>query len=121
MCRPGGVTVCTKEGFLMKKWIGLSLLATSLTIVSAAPAPPAVAELKAPAAPGSEAPNISIAPDGRVFLSWLEPGAGKAYSLKFSVREKQGWSGPQTIATGSNWFVSGADFPTIAFMADGTM
>jgi len=103
----------------MKKWMGLGLLlVTSLTIVSAAPP---VLEVKSPAAPGSEAPNISVAPDGRVFLSWLEPGSGKAYSLKFSTREKQGWSIPQTIATGSNWFVSGADYPTIAFMADGTM
>jgi hypothetical protein len=102
----------------MKKWIGLTLLATSLAAVWAAPA---VVELKSPAALGSEAPNVSVAPDGRVFLSWLEPGAGKAYSLKYSVREGQGWSAPKTIATGTNWFVSGADFPTIAFMADGTM
>jgi len=102
----------------MKKWIGLVLLCASLAIVSAAPS---VVELKSPAAPGSEAPNVSVAPNGQVFLSWLEPGSGKAYSLKFSTREKQGWSVPQTIATGSNWFVSGADYPTIAFMADGTM
>jgi len=102
----------------MKKWLVLGLIVASIAMVSAAPS---VVEIKSPAAPGSEAPNISIAPDGRVFLSWLEPGTGKAYSLKFSVREKQGWSAPQTIATGSNWFVSGADFPTIAFMKDGTI
>jgi hypothetical protein len=102
----------------MKKWLAMGLMAISLAVVSAAPA---VVELKSPSAPGSEAPNISVSPDARVFLSWLEPGTGKAYSLKFSVREKQGWSAPQTIATGSNWFVSGADYPTIAFLADGTM
>jgi hypothetical protein len=105
----------------MKKWIGLGLLVTSLAIVFAAPAAPSVVELKSPAAPGSEAPNVSVAPDGRTFLSWLEPGAGKAYSLKFSLRQGQGWSTPQTIASGANWFVSGVDYPTIAFMADGTM
>ena len=72
----------------MKKWIGLALLAICVAVI---PAAPAVVELKSPAAPGSEAPNISVGPDGRVFLSWLEPGTGKAYSLKYSVREGQGW------------------------------
>jgi hypothetical protein len=102
----------------MSKWIGLSLLLASMAI---APPAPSVTELKTPAAMGSEAPNLSVAPDGRVFLSWLEPAGPKTYALKFSVRDKQGWSAPQTIASGPNWFVSGADFPSIAFMADGTM
>jgi hypothetical protein len=102
----------------MLKWIGLGLL---LVITAMSPAPPSVTELKSPAAAGSEAPNISVAPDGRVLLSWLEPAGPKIYALKFSVRDKQGWSAPQTITSGQNWFVSGADFPTIAFMADGTM
>ena len=102
----------------MLKWIGLGLL---LVITAMSPAPPSVTELKSPAAAGSEAPNISVAPDGRVLMSWLEPAGPKIYALKFSVRDKQGWSAPQTITSGQNWFVSGADFPTIAFMADGTM
>ena len=102
----------------MLKWIGLGLL---LVVTAMSPAPPSVTELKSPAAAGSEAPNISVAPDGRVLLSWLEPAGPKIYALKFSVRDKQGWSAPQTITSGQNWFVSGADFPTIAFMADGTM
>src|SRR5678815_3350176 len=102
----------------MLKWIGLGLL---LVVTAMSPAPPSVTELKSPAAAGSEAPNISVAPDGRVLLSWLEPAGPKTYALKFSVRDKQGWSAPQTITSGQNWFVSGADFPTIAFMADGTM
>src|SRR4030095_8556753 len=106
------------ERISMSKWIGLSLLLVSMAIVLPAPS---VTELKSPAATGSEAPNISVAPDGRVFLSWLEPMGPKDYALKFSIRDKQAWSAPQTIASGPNWFVSGADFPTLAFMADGTM
>ena len=102
----------------MSKWIALSLLLLSVAIASPAPS---VTELKSPAATGSETPNISVAPDGRVFLSWLEPAGPKNYALKFSLREKQAWSAPQTIASGPNWFVSGADFPSIAFMPDGTM
>jgi len=102
----------------MSKWIGLTLILATLVF---RPFAPTITELKSPAAPGSEAPNISVAPDGRVILSWLEPAGPKDYALKFSVRDKQGWSTPQTIASGPNWFVSGADFPSIAFMPDGTM
>lgn len=102
----------------MKKLVLAFLIAATVAIVLAAPS---VTELKAPAAAGGEAPNLAVAPDGRVFLSWLEPISAKAYALKFSVREKAGWSAPQTIASGPNWFVSGADYPTIAFLPDGTM
>lgn len=103
----------------MTKWVGLSLILASLAVV---PAAPSVTEIKSPAAPGSEAPNLSVAPDGRILLSWLEPtSVPKTYALRFSMREKQGWSAPQTITSGANWFVSGADYPTVAFMSDGTM
>lgn len=103
----------------MTKWIGLSLILASLAV---APAAPSVTELQSPAAPGSEAPNLSVSPDGRVLLSWLEPTSSpKTYALRFSIQEKQGWSAPRTITSGANWFVSGADYPTVAFMSDGTM
>jgi hypothetical protein len=102
----------------MKKSVLTLLIAASVAIVMTAPS---VTELKSPSAAGSEAPNIAIAPDGRVFLSWLEPVSAKAHALKFSIRDKQAWSAPQTIASGPNWFVSGADYPTIAFLPDGTM
>ena len=102
----------------MTKWIGPILILASLAIVLAAPS---VTEIPSPAAPGSEAPNLSVAPDGRILLSWLEPVSPKGYALRFSMREKQAWSAPRTITSGTDWFVSGADFPSVAFMADGTM
>jgi hypothetical protein len=102
----------------MSKWILLGLI---LVGFAAAPAPLSVTEIQSPAAAGSEAPNLSVAADGRVLLSWLEPAAGKTYALRFSMREKQAWSAPRTITSGKDWFVSGADYPTVAFMADGTM
>jgi len=37
----------------------------------------AVRQLEAPAAAGSGEPNLAVAPDGRVLLSWIEP-AGEA-------------------------------------------
>lgn len=99
------------------KWIALFTVAASL---AAAPAP-SVTELKSPAGPGSEEGNVAVAPDGRVFFSWLEPAPPNGYVLRFSVRGPQGWSAPQNIARGTNWFVSAADFPSMSVMADGTL
>jgi hypothetical protein len=77
--------------------------------------------IPAPAAPGSGEPNLSVAPDGRVYLSWIEPGADSTHALRFSVLEGGGWSAPRTIAQGRDWFVNWADFPSLAPLPDGRM
>jgi len=96
------------------------LLALVLVSLAAAPAP-AVSDLNSLSAPESEGPNLATGPDGKVYLSWLEPAQPKGYALKFSVRGPQGWSAAKTIATGTNWFVSAVDFPSLAVMSDGTL
>jgi hypothetical protein len=101
----------------MTKWITLFALFAGL---AAAPAP-SVTELQSPAAAGSGEPNLAVAPDGRVFMSWLEPAAPKGHVLRFSVRGPQGWSAPKTIARGTNWFANPADFPSMAVLSDGTL
>jgi len=101
------------------RWIGWSVIVAASIVAFAAA--PAVTEFQSPAAAGSEAPNLSVAPDGRVLLSWLEPTSPKGYALRFSFHDKQRWSAPRTNTSATNWFVSGADYPTVAFMADGTM
>ena len=101
----------------MNKWIALVIV---LATLAAAPAP-SVTDLKSPASPGSEEPNLAVGPDGRVYLSWLEPVSPKGYALRFSVRGPQGWSAPKTVARGTNWFVSPADFPSLSVMSGGTL
>jgi hypothetical protein len=88
---------------------------------SAVPLPPAVADLKSPAGSGSAEPNLAVAPDGRVFMSWIEPAQGKGNVLYFSVLQTDTWSAPKVIARGSNWFVNPADFPSVVVMPDGTL
>jgi hypothetical protein len=96
----------------------LSLALFSLFVFSA---PVSVTDFAAPAAPGSEGPNLVAGSDGRVYLSWLEPFEPAGYSLRFSVRGQQGWSQPKTIARGTNWFVSSVDFPSLVVLSDGTL
>src|SRR5262245_42778027 len=100
----------------MRKFIAI---VAALIAIGAAPGP-SVTELKLPAPHDSMGQNMVAGPDGRAYLSWLEP-AGKAFTLRFSVRGPQGWSAPKTIATGTNWFVSDVDFPAVAVLSDGTL
>ncbi len=81
-----------------------------------------VRELPTPAAPGSGEPNLMVAPDGRVLLSWIEPTGEESHTLRYAARPKGGaWSEPRTIADGRGWFVNWADFPSLAALPDGTL
>jgi hypothetical protein len=102
----------------MLKSIVSIIIATAVT--AAVPAP-SVVELKSPAPPDSGQPSLVVGSDGRVLLSWIEPGQPNGYVLRFSVRGPQGWSAPKTIARGANWFVSDADVPSMAVLSDGTL
>ena len=82
----------------------------------------AVRQFETPAAAGSGEPNLAVAPDGRVLLSWIEPAGENQHSLRYAARPKGGaWSKPETIASGSSWFVNWADFPSLATLPDGTL
>lgn len=73
-----------------------------------------------PAAPGSITPNLTEAPDGRVVLSWIEPGKG-ASVLRFAIRGDHGWSTPQTVAAREN-FDKYAEAPSwVSMLPNGTL
>ena len=80
-----------------------------------------VREIPSPAGPGSGQPSLAAGPDGRIFLSWLEPRGGTEVQLRFATRQGDRWSAPRTIAAGSNWFVNWADFPSLAVLTDGSL
>jgi hypothetical protein len=86
------------------------------------PKPLTATEVAVPVGMSSEGPNLSTAPDGRVFLSWLEPGPTDGYQLMFSARDTAGkWADPKMIASGNNWFITDADFPSMTVLSDGTL
>ncbi|MCI0697209.1 glycoside hydrolase [candidate division KSB1 bacterium] len=78
-------------------------------------------EVASPAGPGSNTPNLFTATDGRIFLNWTAQLADKRHALRFAVYENGGWTTPQTIAEGDNWFVNWADFPSLVAFADGAL
>ena len=79
-------------------------------------------ELPSPAGPGSEEPNLTVASDGRIYMSWIEAVEPEGHALRFSSRlPGEDWTAPQTIVGGTNWFVSYADSPSIVALPDGAL
>jgi hypothetical protein len=75
-----------------------------------------------PAPPGSAQPNLSVAPDGDLLLSWIERRAGGGHRLAFARHDaRTGWSPAGAIAEGGDWFVNWADFPALQALPDGSL
>ena len=72
-----------------------------------------VEDLNSPALPGSGEPNLAVGPDGRLYMSWLEPTADSATALRFASHDGSQWSVTRTIRSGRDFFVNWADFPSI--------
>ena len=72
---------------------------------------PIVSPVTSPAAIDSGQPQLS-ALGNRVVLSWVERSGDNA-SLRFADRTDTGWTGAQTVASGSDWFVNWADVPSV--------
>jgi hypothetical protein len=75
--------------------------------------------LAVPAPAGASEPQFTSSARG-VILSWIEQQGGKA-SLRFAERAGATWSTARTVSTGSDWFLSDADAPTVQRLADGTI
>jgi hypothetical protein len=80
-----------------------------------------VRELPSPASAQSGQPNLTVAHNGRVYLSWMDRLEGGRVALRFATKETDGWSAPRTIAEGTNWFVNWADFPSLLALPDGSL
>lgn len=96
---------------------GLAAESAPKPILSADLLPPARAidSIASPAAPGSGEPNLTTGPDGRVYMSWLEP-ANPGQALKVAIHDGTKWSTPQTIVSRQDLFVNWADFPSITVL-----
>ena len=66
-------------------------------------------------------PDLVVAPDGRLLLSWIEAGSRSAHALRFASFDGNAWSEPREIARGDDWFVNWADTPHIAATEDGAL
>lgn len=99
--------------------------ADSVTASGAEPAQVQVLDWPLPGAvPGTSAPDLSVAPDGRVLLSWIDSQPGRRHLFRFSAWHpaQQRWQhAPANIAVGSRMFVNWADTPHITATLDGAI
>ena len=112
-------------------WIGvavLSLAACKPAATEKTAAPAANGDYRhevwvLPAAAGSSSPDLSIAPDGRLLLSWINQLQGRRNVLQFgSYTMAGGWqSQPRTVAIGDSLLVNWADTPHMRGTPDGAL
>ena len=115
--------------------IRLVFLASALALCACAreaPAPSAastatpeqaVHDWALPSVAGAAQPDLILAPDGRLLLSWISSLPGRRHALQFAAFDRAGkWqSAPRTIAVGNNMFVNWADTPHLAATDDGAL
>ena len=108
--------------------IALLVGSAALIVTAMSTAPDAAARtqpfvsdtLPSPTAPGATTPNLVVAPDGKVYMSWLEP-ADSGYALRFAVLDGRTWSAPKTIRKGRDFFVNWADFSSMEILDGGRL
>ena len=90
------------------------LLATALAMSACTEpaATPKLVMIDVPTAGSAMAPNLASGPGETLVLSWIDANED-ADALRYSTLEGAAWTEPQTIATGDNWFVNWADFPSV--------
>lgn len=83
----------------------------------------APAALPSPAGAGSAEPNLAVAPDGRVYLSWLERQPDSAHALRMAslAAGDTTWSAPRTVVTAHDLFVNWADVPSLLPLGHGRL
>ncbi len=121
-----------RYAFLMRHYLALLLLL--LTACGGDPVAPAstvpatetpasheLSEWKLPAPGRAAQPDLVVAAEGRLLLSWIEARSESAHALMFASFDGKTWDAPREIARGDDWFVNWADTPHIAATEDGAL
>jgi hypothetical protein len=88
-----------------------------------AAARPVVEAWTLPAPAGAAQPDLAVAPDGALLLSWLEPADADTGALRFRLSQwkAHAWMPPVTIAEGDDFFRNWADTPHVFALQDGSL
>ncbi len=78
-------------------------------------------EIESPASKSSGQPFLISGDDGKIYLSWIEPGSEKKHAFRFATFDSDGWSQPRTIIEGDEFFVNWADVPSIFKTKNGAL
>lgn len=73
---------------------------------------PIIKKIETPCRHGGES-NLFVSESGEAYLSWVEYMNDSTDALMMSKMVDETWSSPLQIASGSDWFVNWADFPSL--------
>lgn len=101
----------------------LPALALTIAACDRSPPPPEawlgpVTVVTTPAAPGSRYPHLAAVPDGGAVMSWLQPIPDGRFALQHARWGEDSWAPPAMVATGTDWFINWADFPSVVPVTD---
>ncbi len=71
--------------------------------------------------PGASTPNLVVAPNGAVHLTFSERVDSTTSALRFATWENGFWRAPRDIARGLDFFVNWADFSSMAVLENGDL
>ena len=77
-----------------------------------------VLPIASPVSGAGTEPNLSLAADGRLLLSWVEPATGGGKALRFSTLSGSSWSTPKTVYAGSTREDSPSEGPLVVEAPD---
>lgn len=106
---------------------GTALLAVLSVLTGCSPASPPepwlgpLVAIDNPAASGSRYPRLATATDGTIVMSWLAPAAGTGHELRYAYWDEGRFGASAVAATGEDWFVNWADFPSVVPGPDGLL
>lgn len=80
-----------------------------------------VRELDTPAGTHTHESILTRGRNGLVYMTWIQRHPDTSHTLFVSRFDSAGWIPARPIATGKNWFVNWADFPTLAVGEGGAM
>ncbi|MFK8043789.1 TlpA family protein disulfide reductase [Congregibacter sp.] len=124
--------IVTPNNEVVAKLVGLQSrdqILKELSRLGLAPEAPLVIKLESPAPINSHLPRLT-SDGGDLYLSWVTDLNAKSRlsyaKLGEGIKEsskgegiEEGWSPPQTISEGDNWFVNWADFPALSVSGEG--
>lgn len=107
-----------------RPFLGLLFIGASVACNSSPPPLPVIevsSTVSSPAGSGSTEPNLAVAANGTVLLSWVEPAGDSTHALRFAEWQGDGWGAPRTIVRRDDIWLNWADFPTMMGTGDGQL
>jgi hypothetical protein len=81
---------------------------------------PAVKTIDSPTGMGAQLPHLVKGGDGHLYLSWVVE-SDSLTTMQYAKLNDDKWTGPEAMASGDNWFVNWADYPTMTVDNEGNM